>query len=199
VLLARASADHEAARVLLESSLARFADVLTGMTAPRQVMITIANAIPYPSLALAAAHASISEQILATYPPGADGRALWLNTFAVLLGDLGRREDALTAVEEAVTAYRALAETRPDAFLPNLAMALNNQSVCLAGLGRREDALTAIEEAVTIRRALAQARPNLFADGYANSLETQARILAALGREAEAETAQAEAAAIRNR
>ena len=76
--------------------------------------------------------------------------------------DLGRREEALAAIEEAAAIYRELARARPDPFLPDLAMSLNNQSVRLAGLGRREEALAAIEEAVTIRRELARARPDAF-------------------------------------
>jgi hypothetical protein len=70
----------------------------------------------------------------------------------------------------AATAYRALAQARPDAFLPDLATALNNQSERLADLGRREEALAAIEEAATTYRALAQARPAVFASRYASSL-----------------------------
>jgi tetratricopeptide (TPR) repeat protein len=193
VLLARASADHPAARSLLESSLARFADVIEGMTAPREVMIAVADAIPYPSLALAAAHANLCGQVLATYPPATAGRAQWLNTRAVLLGDLGRREEALTAIEEAVTAYRQLADARPDAFLPNLAMSLNNQSLRLSDLGRREDALTAIEEAVTICRQLADARPDAFLPNLAGSLNNQSACLSDLGRREDALTAIEEA------
>ena len=122
-------------------------------------MIAVADAIPYPSLALAPAHASLSSKIAGTYAADEIGRAVWLNTLGVLLGDLGRREEALTAIDEAVTAYRALAEARPDAFLPDLAMSLNNQSERLSDLGRREGALGAIDEAVTIRRALAAGPP----------------------------------------
>jgi tetratricopeptide (TPR) repeat protein len=48
------------------------------------------------------------------------------------LADLGRREDALAAIEEAVQAYRQLADACPDAFLPDLAGSLNN----LAPAGR---------------------------------------------------------------
>ena len=73
-----------------------------------------------------------------------------LNNLSVLLGDLGRREDALAACEEATGAYRELAAARPDAFGPGLANSLNNLSVRLGDLGRREDALAAMEEAVTI-------------------------------------------------
>ncbi len=49
------------------------------------------------------------------------------------LGELGRREESLQAAQEAVETYRKLAQTRPDAFLPDLAMSLNNLSVRLGG------------------------------------------------------------------
>jgi tetratricopeptide (TPR) repeat protein len=182
VLLARASGEHPPARRLLESAIGRFPEVAAGLAGPRAVMIAVADAIPYPSLALAPAHASLAGKVAATYGPGEAGRAVWLNTLAVLLGDLGRREAALAAIEEAVTAYRALAEARPDAFLPNLAASLNNQSSCLADLGRREAALAAIEEAVTAYRALAEARPDAFLPNLATSLNNQSSCLSDLGR-----------------
>jgi tetratricopeptide (TPR) repeat protein len=50
--------------------------------------------------------------------------ALSLNNFANRLSDLGRREEALTAAEEAVRLYRALAAARPDAFTIQLARSL---------------------------------------------------------------------------
>ena len=85
------------------------------------------------------------------------------------LAELGRREDALTAITEAVQIRRELAAARPDAFRPDLAMSLTNQSNRLAELGRREDALTAITEAVQIRRELAEQNP-VFREGLARSL-----------------------------
>src|ERR1039457_2263358 len=120
-----------------------------------------------------------------------------LNNRWVFLSELGRREEALAAIEEAVTAYRALAQARPDAFLPDLATSLNNQSGRLADLGRREEALAAIEEAVTTYRALAQAPPVVFASRYASSLKAQAALLSELGRDSEAEAVQQEAHTIR--
>ncbi len=198
VLLARASADHQAGRAPLESALLRFPAEIAEMDAPRQVMTAIADAIPYPSLALAEAHASISERIVTTYGSGTAGRALWLNNYANLLGDLGRREEALAAIEEAVTIRRDLPQARPDAFRPDLAASLNNQANQLAGLGRREEALAAIEEAVTICRDLAQRRPAAYVSRLAGSLESQAVILSSLGHIAEAQAAREEAAAIRD-
>jgi hypothetical protein len=42
-----------------------------------------------------------------------------------MLSNLGRREAALAAAEEAVALYRRLATDRPDAFIPDLATSLN--------------------------------------------------------------------------
>jgi tetratricopeptide (TPR) repeat protein len=63
-----------------------------------------------------------------------------LNNLSVRLADLGRREEALAAIEEAVAAHRSLAPGRPDAFLPDLASSLNNFSNNLSDLGRRQEA-----------------------------------------------------------
>ena len=53
----------------------------------------------------------------------------------VRLADLGQREQALAAIEEAVTIRRQLAHARPDAFLPDLATSLNNRRSHLANAG----------------------------------------------------------------
>ena len=97
-----------------------------------------------------------------------------LNNLSVRLAGLGRREDALAAIEEAAGIYRELAAARPDAFRPDLAMSLNNLSVRLGGLGRREEALAAIQEAVTIRRELAARWP----DAYHQELEQSLQVVA---------------------
>src|SRR6201993_2792457 len=49
-----------------------------------------------------------------------------VGTLGNRLSNLGRREEALAASQEAVDIYRRLAQTRPDAFLPDLASSLNN-------------------------------------------------------------------------
>ena len=97
-----------------------------------------------------------------------------LNNLSDRLAALGRREDALAAIEEAADIYRELAAARPDAFRPDLAMSLNNLSVRLADLGRREEALAAIQEAVTIHRELAARWP----DAYRHELEQSLRVAA---------------------
>ncbi|MFE7792518.1 tetratricopeptide repeat protein [Streptomyces sp. NPDC057460] len=119
-----------------------------------------------------------------------------LNNLSVRLGQLGRREEALTAIEEGVTVYRQLAAARPDAFLHELASSLNNLSAGLGKLGRREEALTAIEEAVTVRRELAAARPDAFLHELASSLNNLYIQLGELGRREEALTAIEEAVTV---
>ena len=76
-----------------------------------------------------------------------------LNNLGNVLSDLGRREDALAAAQEAVEIYRRLAAERPDAFRPDLAGSLNNLAQLLSDLGRREEALAAAQEAVELCRA----------------------------------------------
>ena len=58
-----------------------------------------------------------------------------LNNLSLRLGDLGWREEALTAIQEATEVYRELAAARPDAFRPDLAQSLNNLAVRLGGWG----------------------------------------------------------------
>ena len=102
--------------------------------------------------------AQVFQQLATGTTPGSSERAGSLIKFSNRFGDLGRREEALATIEEATTAYRALAQARPDASLPDLAGSLTNQSGRLADLGRWEEALAAAEEAATIRHTLAQGR-----------------------------------------
>ncbi len=71
------------------------------------------------------------------------------------LHDLRRHEEALAASREAVRINRRLAKTRPDAFLPDLAVSLGILARELHDLGRHEEALAAYREAVDINRGLA--------------------------------------------
>ena len=67
-----------------------------------------------------------------------------------MLSELGRREEALAAAEEAADLYRALAAARPEAFTPYLATSLNTLANRLSELGRREEALAAAQEAAAL-------------------------------------------------
>jgi tetratricopeptide (TPR) repeat protein len=122
-----------------------------------------------------------------------------LSNLGVRVFNLGRREEALAASQEAVASYRRLAETRPNAFLPDLATSLNNISVDLFNLGRREQALAASQEAVAIRKRLVETRPDAFLPDLAMSLNNISVYLSDLGRREEALAAAQEAVAIRRR
>ena len=52
-----------------------------------------------------------------------------------MLSDLGHREEALKATQEAVELRRVLAQRNPDAFQPDLAGSLNNLGSMLSGWG----------------------------------------------------------------
>ncbi|MDI5974067.1 tetratricopeptide repeat protein, partial [Streptomyces sp. SL13] len=93
-----------------------------------------------------------------------------LNNLSVRLGEVGRRAEGLTAIEEAARHYRTLAEANPDAYLPDLATSLNNLSVRLGEVGRRAEGLTAIEEAARHYRTLAEANPDAYLPDLATSL-----------------------------
>jgi tetratricopeptide (TPR) repeat protein len=113
-------------------------------------------------------------------------RARLLNNLGPRLSALGRGEEALEATREAVEHYRTLAEARPDAFFPDLAMSLNNLGTMLRALGRREEALEATREAVDIRRTLADTRPDAFLPDLAMSLNNLGTMFRDLGRREEA-------------
>ena len=128
-----------------------------------------------------------------------DHLAARINTLGIRLSNLGRLEEALAASQEAVDIYRRLAQTRPDAFLPDLGMSLNNFCIRLSNLGRREEALAASLEAVDIRRRLAQTRPDAFLPNLASSLNNSGAVLSDLGRREEALAASQEAVDIYRR
>ncbi|MFG1723136.1 caspase family protein, partial [Micromonospora chalcea] len=104
--------------------------------------------------------------------------------FRLLLGQTeeGRRADqadpylrrylsayAVQAGAWGIASLRRLAETDPDAWLPDLAMSLNNLGNSLSEVGRRQEALAPTEEAVTIHRRLAQTNPDAWLPNLAGS------------------------------
>ena len=109
-----------------------------------------------------------------------------LNNLANRFFDLGRREEALVAIEEAVDLYRSLVSIQPDDFRPGLAASLISLSRYRSELGRREEALDVIEEAVDLHRSLASIQPDAFRPGLAASLNNLSTCLSNLGRHDEA-------------
>ena len=85
------------------------------------------------------------------------------------LSNLGRREEALAASNEAVTIYRRLAETHPDAFLPDLARSVSVVSNIFALLGRSVEAARAAHHALEILAPFVERNPDVF-EGLARTI-----------------------------
>ncbi|QTL37949.1 tetratricopeptide repeat protein [Pseudoalteromonas viridis] len=123
--------------------------------------------------------------------------AMSLNNLAVRQSDLGQREVALASATEAVEHYSALAENRPDAFLPDLAVSLNTLATLQSSLGQHEAAHTSALEAVEHFRILAKARPDIFLPALAGSLNNLANRQSKLGQYEAAYTSALEAVELR--
>ncbi|WP_245606440.1 tetratricopeptide repeat-containing serine protease family protein [Streptomyces himastatinicus] len=172
-------------------------------TSPNHLQ-ALADRLPHTSYNLAPYAAHLTQRLTEYHRTRADhdpahlpDLAASLNNFSNRLAALGRREEALVAIGEAVEIRRELARAQPDDFRPRLALSLNNLAIRLGELGRQEEALEAIGEAVEIRRELVQGRPDPFRPHFASSLNNLAIWLAALGRREEALEAIGEALEIR--
>ena len=171
---------------------------------PLETAMALADKLPHASFILAGltlqVHRTLENRFNSLVKqdlehPLAPYWATSLNNLAKFLRELGRREEALDAAQEAMGIRRQLAAARPDAFLPDLAMSLNNLATFLSELGRREEALDAAQEAMGIYRQLAAARPDAFLTDLAMSLNNLANRLSELGRREEALDAAQEAVA----
>jgi tetratricopeptide (TPR) repeat protein/nucleoside phosphorylase len=123
-------------------------------------------------------------------------RARLQNNLGNRLSDMGQREEALKAAQEAVALHRILAQRNPDAFQPDLAMSISNLGATLSDMGQREEALKAAQEAVALRRVLAQRNPDAFQPDLAMSLNNLAFMLNSLDQDEEALQAAQEAVAL---
>lgn len=115
------------------------------------------------------------------------------------LANLGRREEAREATEEAVAITRRLASTRPETFEQHLAACLSDLGIRLSDLGRLEEALAAQEEGALILKRLAAARPDAFEPHLASSLSNLGTRLSDLADLEEALAVEREAVTIRRR
>ena len=111
---------------------------LEGLAGAREAdlgaLIEIADALPNYTLSLRILASELTDRIVrllressaaGTGESPVELRSLyagWLNNLGNRLSDLGRREDALAAAQEAIDIHRRLAAERPDAFRPDLAM-----------------------------------------------------------------------------
>ena len=117
-----------------------------------------------PGNALLLTHVAIADLTVQLYRALAEdnpavqqaGLAQALANLGIGLERVGRYQDGLAAVEEAVARYRALAEDNPAVQQAGLAQALANLGIGLGRVGRYQDGLAAGEEAVARYRALAE-------------------------------------------
>lgn len=123
-------------------------------------LMQIADALPDQSLALSdfsvalrrrIAHllsdAAVTERAVGSGYQAQSEYVDSLNALGQALNDIGRREDALAAMQEAVEISHRLVADRSDANLPHLARSLGNLGAALHALGRLEDALAVAREA----------------------------------------------------
>ena len=126
---------------------------LEGLAGAREgdldALIEIARALPNSTLSLRVLAAELTDRIVRLLRESAAAgtgespvelRSLYagsLNNLGNRLSDLGRREGALAAAQEATDLYRRLAAERPDAFRPDLATSLNNLANRLGAVSGR--------------------------------------------------------------
>nr|MDT0663453.1 tetratricopeptide repeat protein [Micromonospora sp. DSM 115978] len=159
----------------------------------------LALSCPYPSRELHPVALHLIGRILDAHSPSTplEERAEWCFRHSLRLTEAGRRADAVTWSEQAVTLHRELAHTDPETHLPDLALSVNNHAVNLAAVGRHTDAFTWSEEAVTHYRALARSNRDAHLPDLARSVHNHASRLAQVGRPAEALTWSEEAVTLR--
>lgn len=188
LLLARAATEDDIAERLLRRLLPLAAQVVEDIDAPLPVLVSIANAIPYPSMVLATAHAAITRKILessaAENHPAEHAR--WLTVRGLTLAQLGRPEEALPVTQQAVAAYRALAQANPDRYRADLAASLTGLGLGLYEIGHAAEALAATQEAADLYRVLAAASPGKFELDLAATLANLGARLSEVGRSADA-------------
>lgn len=85
-----------------------------------------------------------------------------LNNLAGCLSELGQREPALAAAQEAVDLYHELSTAQPEAFQPDLAVSSAVLANCLEAMERPTEALRTSWEAIATLRKPFLALPSAF-------------------------------------
>ena len=176
-----------------------------------RLLVRIADELPHHTLILrekaADIQSAVTDRLKATPPPSdPDVRIAYesmlggsLKHLAIRLSDVGRRNDALDAGQEAVELYGKLAAEHPDAFMPSRAMALGNLAGMLRDVGRRYKALDAAQQAVEIHRKLPDQRADASMHNLAMALTVLAATFHEVGRDDDALDAAQEAVEIRRK
>lgn len=113
-------------------------------------------------------------------------RASILNNHSTTLAKLGRTDEALAAIGEAVEILTMLVDLAPDDVLPLLATALNNQAIMFSSIGQHKEAITAIEYALDILGELDESFPEEFLASQARASNTLSNAMSTCGRHSEA-------------
>ena len=103
--------------------------------------------------------------------------AMTLNNLGKLDLEENRLDDARRHCEEALQAYRQLAQKEPGTYLPDLATTLYNLGYVDQQQKRRDESRQNLEEALKIYRQLAQKNPR----AYLGDLQDTASLLGTLG------------------
>ena len=167
---------------------------------PRPAVVEgVLERLPHPTVALRELSLVVPRASLAAARARDDAPqvARLLSNLSVYESELGRFNEALGSIAEAVEITRVLAVSHPDAFRPGLARALNNLSGHLEALGRFGEAQVAITESVDIGRGLAADQPDLYRADLAQSLLSLSNRQAELDRPEESLASITEAVEIR--
>ena len=147
--------------------------ISAGVTDDLGLLVQIETAMPEHTLSLREKAAEVDELLaerlaeLAKEDPSEPNLAEYgrlLNNLANRLSELGRREEALAKAQEAVRIREQLAEARPDAFLPDLAMSCGARGMVLTEMGRRGDAADSFKQGVAALKPLFLRSPAVFRD-----------------------------------
>jgi hypothetical protein len=106
------------------------ADVLADADAPMNLLMMIYEAIPFPTLMLAAADVVVTKRITDGLQDDADPaeRARWNDLLSGRLAQTGHLAEALRPAQEAVAIYRELADASPGQYEPDLLAGLTAAS-----------------------------------------------------------------------
>jgi hypothetical protein len=110
-----------------------------------------------------------------------------LNNLANRLSDLGRREEALSAAEEAVRHYRVLAVRRPEAFGIDLARSLWVVGDLYGETGKSDLAIGTLAEGVLLLTPIFVAFPAAVAEMTSGLAQSYLARCEAAGREPDSE------------
>jgi tetratricopeptide (TPR) repeat protein len=205
-VLARAGIAHYNAHRVTESDsvMHALANAVVTVRLHTDALDNATAALPYPSRVINDLVLRLAEDLTNRHRATSDAAsgpylADSLSVLGLHLEEAGRREEALTAAEEAVEIHRQLAQANPTTYAYERAIALSNLGTYQWETGRRVEALTTVEEAVSAFRRLASVAPAVYVPELATALSNQGIFLSEVGKWQEALTAEEEAVEFRER